>query len=278
MSNWHRYLFALAALLFWGAGAAAAMSPEALRTVLSDPGADRVVVVDIRNPAEFRSGHIPGSMHIHVVGIEARSVPPFGQVVVIWDGIDPAEAARALRALNAKPGIEAELVEGGYPAWTASGGRTSGVPGLEIAVTPSLSYEDLLKLALDPDLVVVDLREADEDTLTDLNALLPNARILAPHTFGRREMKRSLHTKEGLDHQGVRKRHSPRWLRGQALDESGLYVLIDAGDGRMSERVARRMAARGLNRVYVLIGGERILQSNGKSGSLTLSRPGEGSQ
>ncbi len=275
MSNRQRTLFALAAILVWHAGAAAAISPEELRSVLSEPGASAVVVIDIRDPAAFRSGHIPGSVHIGAVGIERRSVPPFGRAAVIWDGIDEEAAEATLRALNAKPGIEAELLDGGFSAWTAGGGSTGGTPGLELAVEPSVTYDQLLKLADEPDLVLVDLRKAEDDTLTDLDLLLPNVHIIAPRTFERREMKRSLHTDEGLDHQGVRKRGSPNWLRDESFDESSLYALIDGGDGRMSERVARRMAARGLKRVYVLLGGERILQANGEPASVTVTRSRE---
>jgi rhodanese-related sulfurtransferase len=261
--------------VLWGVcGSALGMSPERLLARLADRDADRVVVIDIRNRAHFNSEHVPGSLHIPLLGIEGRTLPGFGQVVVIWDGIDRAEAVQAVGALNAKPGIDAELLEGGYPAWSASGGHPGGAPGLGIATTPTLSYDQLLKVANDPDLVVVDLRESDAQDLTDLNALLPNTRIVAPLAYERHEMKQSLHTAEGLDHQGVRKRDTPHWLRGQSFNAAGFYVLIDAGDGRMSERVARRLSARGVKRVFVLLGGERVLQTAGEPGVITRTRSG----
>lgn len=260
----NRFLLPLAATLVLSAsGGVSAMTAQKLRSLLQDPAAEEVVVIDIRPRAAFARGHVPASLHIPVVGIEGRSIPPFGKVVVVGDGINSDVAARALGALNAKSGIEAELLDGGYPAWSASGGRTGGKPGLEPLYTPQISYDELLKVANEPKLVVVDLRGSDGGALTDLGALLPNARIVAPLRFERIEMDRSLNTRAGLDHQGVRKRGAPRWLQGQTLDESGLYVLVDAGDGLMSERVARRMTARGLKRVYTLTGGERILQSGG---------------
>lgn len=265
---------------------AGAMSSSQLRTMLDD---GRVVVIDIRSKADFRRGHIQGSLRIPAIGLQRRSVPPFGRVVVVWDGLDEESATRAQAILDGKPGINAELLVGGYPAWTKAGGypaaanidkAANGETKWKRTSTPAMTWQQLMVLVDDPELVVIDLRHAprrkhtkpvtEQAELTDLAALLPNARIVAPVREQRRAMKREQQSARGLDRQGVRKRHVPDWLRGQNLNADGLYVLVDLGDGRLSERVARRMRARGLKRVYMLIGGERTLASGGESESMTL--------
>ena len=272
-----------------------AMPPDQLRAVLEAGHGDRVVVIDIRGQAAFVRGHIAGAMRIPALGLESRRVPAFGRVVVVWDGIDEVAARRALAALDNKPGIDAELLDGGYPAWVKVGGypaaanagvRDGGTAKWANAHPPGVTWKQLMLLADGPDLVVLDLRHAprhkgagpvpDQPVLTDLAALLPNARIVAPLADERQKMKRTQHSAQGLDRHGVRKRSVPRWLRGQDLDADSIYVLVDAGDGRLSERVARRLAARGLKRVYLLLGGERTLVSRGEPELITRSGASKG--
>lgn len=251
---------------------ALAMTPDQLKRLLDDPSAERVVVIDVRSRAKYLAGHIPGSLHIPLLGIDARSVPPFGRVVLVWDGIDREAAQRGLAAFNAKPAIEAELLAGGYPAWSAPTTRAEGVRGLSAATTPGVTYQEFLKLADDPDLVVVDLRGAtrlaEADALTDLGVLLPDTRIVEPLGYERMDMgvQAQQKTREGLAVRTV-----PRWLKSQQLGEGALYVLVDNGDGRESEKVARRLAGRGLSRVFVLTGGERALKSRGEVKQVTRS-------
>jgi rhodanese-related sulfurtransferase len=129
----------------------------------------------------------------------------------------------------------------------------------------SLTYQQLLKLSDNPDLVVVDLRSTTEDA-TRIGALLPDTRVVAPLGYQRvdRQARSRERTPEGLPERAV-----PRWLKSQPLREGAFYVLIDDGDGLESEVVARRMAGRGLTRVFVLAGGERALKSRGESVQVT---------
>ena len=47
-----------------------------------------------------------------------------------------------------------------------------------------------------------------------------------------------------------------------------VFVLVDSGDGK-AEKVARRLHGAGIRQVVILIGGEKILQREGQSGSET---------
>jgi len=274
----------LAVLPLLLAGPVSAMSPEQLYRLLQDPSADHPVVVDIRSRANFVAGRIPGSVHIATAGLENRSVPPFGDVVLVWDGLDRAAAEQALLAFNGKPGIDAELLNGGYPGWLDAGGRGGGAAGLRPAEIPGLTWQQLMQMASDPDLVLVDLRHSDGTgeavataSLTDLATLLPEARVIEPLAFERTEMRQKFESARGLDRQGLRERSVPRWLKGQGMNRDGLYVLIDSGDGRLSEQVARRLSVRGMKRVFVLLGGERALRAGGDPAIVTRTAAEAGS-
>lgn len=79
-------------------------------------------VIDVREPAEYVEGHVPGAALIPLGDVVERvdEVPPLGEVLVICrSGARSARAAEVLRA----QGIDAINIAGGTLAWIEAGQR-----------------------------------------------------------------------------------------------------------------------------------------------------------
>lgn len=88
---------------------------------LLDEGA---VLVDVREPAEWRTGHAPHAKHIPLDRLEreARRLPKDAPVVVMCaSGMRSRGAAAHLRAA----GYRATSLSGGLAAWRAAGGSVT---------------------------------------------------------------------------------------------------------------------------------------------------------
>ena len=83
--------------------------------------ADGAVLVDVREPAEWRTGHAPRARHIPLDRLEreTRRLPQDTPVVVMCaSGMRSRGAAAQLRAA----GYRATSLSGGLAAWRAAGG------------------------------------------------------------------------------------------------------------------------------------------------------------
>jgi rhodanese-related sulfurtransferase len=254
--HWNRLaIFALAA---WIAStlAANAIDPAALQAALER--GDKITVIDVRSTTVFQRDHIPGAINVPATLVPEKRLPRLGRVVVYDDGLGRDNAARtAVLELNKKPGIQAELLEGGFAAWQALNGLSTKAPGLHPEELHLISFDQLKKTKRD-EMVLVDLRkprrqirqDADGDTpapppLTDLGAEFPGAPI----------------TKSPFNLPQARQSAS-----GQPLP-APVLVLIDDGDGAAQE-MARKLKANGMTRVVVLAGGELTLSRGGRPGLL----------
>lgn len=84
--------------------------------------ADGATLVDVREPAEWRSGHASGARHIPLgrLAAEARRLPKDRPVVVVCaSGSRSRVAASQLRS----EGFQATSLSGGMTAWRAAGGQ-----------------------------------------------------------------------------------------------------------------------------------------------------------
>lgn len=82
--------------------------------------ADDPVLIDVREPMEYRAGHVPGArlMPLGRLGEKLDELPAGGPVLVICQsGKRSLDATDALR----RNGIEAYSVTGGTAAWAAAG-------------------------------------------------------------------------------------------------------------------------------------------------------------
>ncbi len=79
------------------------------------------VLVDVRETAEWKSGHAPRAKHIPLgrLGNEARRLPKDSPIVVVCaSGSRSRSGAAQLRSV----GYQATSLSGGMNAWRASGG------------------------------------------------------------------------------------------------------------------------------------------------------------
>lgn len=86
-------------------------------------------VIDVREPAEYAEGHVPGAPLIPLGEVAERiDEVPSGEVLVICrSGARSARAAELLRA----QGIDAVNVVGGTLAWIDAGGPVALGPAAE---------------------------------------------------------------------------------------------------------------------------------------------------
>lgn len=216
----------------------------------------RTVIVDVRLHSLFQDGHIPGAINIPAKLAPEKQLPPLGLVVVYDDGLRENTAAAAAAALGQKPGITAEILDGGYAAWEAARLATTASAGVKTEAVPMITYAELQK-EQDAGVVLVDLRQsppsgtnapsaklssevAPAPALTDLRAEFPKATIV----------------------------HSPFAVAAPKVAGGAtppLLVLIDNGDGR-ARAMARTLKANGIRRFVVLAGGEKVLAVHGQPG------------
>jgi rhodanese-related sulfurtransferase len=243
------------------AAAALAVSPADLRQKLS--AGEKLTLVDVRPTALFKQGHIPNAINLPAAVVPHKQLPPLGRVVVYDEGLGSDAASVAVAALNQKPGITAESLDGGFAAWETAQSPTTKPRGMTPEEFPRITYARLKRVPGE-NLVLVDLRETPHavasakaiagtatPALTDLQAEFPSARI----------------TRSALETTGAKTAN----LAGvSAAKSSPLLVLIDSGNGA-AQQMARTLKANGVKRFVILVGGEETLANKGRIGRSRIS-------
>jgi rhodanese-related sulfurtransferase len=246
--------------LLFGA-AALAVSPADLQQKLS--AGEKLTLVDVRPTAVFIQGHIPNAINLPAAVVPHKQLPPLGRVVVYDEGLGPDTASVAAAALNQKPGITAESLDGGFAAWETAQSPTTKPRGIAPEEFPQITYARLKRVPGE-NLVLVDLRETPHavasakalsgtatPALTDLQAEFPAARI----------------TRSALETAGAKTAS----LAGVSAARSApLLVLIDSGNGA-AQQMARTLKANGVKRFVILAGGEETLANKGRIGRSRIS-------
>jgi rhodanese-related sulfurtransferase len=227
---------------------------------------EKVTVIDVRGREAYAESHIRGAINIPAAVMDKKALPPIGRVIVCGDGIRENVSRDAVLALNAKRGIQAEILEGGFAAWRSGRLPHAGLPGMKQARYQYITYEQLRQAAAGNErMVLVDVRDlgkpnggikdrddTEEASLSDLAEIFSGMRILRLNggrsgpTGADEEISVSTFVKE----------------------PEHVYVIVGMGDGTAG-RVARRLYAAGINRVAILIGGERVLEREGRKGART---------
>jgi rhodanese-related sulfurtransferase len=255
----------LCAVFFIGFGACFGISCEELHGLMER--GEKLTLIDCRDNASFKGGHIPGAINIPVRLCGIKSLPQVGRIVVYGDGIDELSVHEAVEALNGKPGIQAEMLEGGFLRWEAFGYRSTRAKGFREEQLPYVSYEELKKMVMsNPDVVLLDARDqggraepgqSTRSLHTDITADIPGAGPTdLTSTFPGARVVRLW---SSVNTRGVSS--GPQWSGELAVNKgehSELYVVIDSGDG-VAEEVARKLRAAGIRRFVILAGGEESL-------------------
>lgn len=81
---------------------------------------DGALALDVREPAEWQAGHVPGAFHLPLGQLEGglRALPRDRRIVVICRS--GSRSARAT-ALLIRSGLDAVNLGGGMQAWAAAG-------------------------------------------------------------------------------------------------------------------------------------------------------------
>jgi len=237
------------------------LSAPALALTASELGAlleeeSSITLIDIRDVSFFKRGHLPNAIHISARILPLKKLPPLGRVIIYGQGLGLEDMEEAQQFLNEKPGITAEILEGGYAAWEMSKGSTTQALGIQEEVENVISYQHLMGLHA-ADAVLVDLRTpvplarqgVGEETVPPLVAL--------EEKFPGKPVVNSPFDVAGVPGSGMLARQSDQPLP--------LMVLIDDGNGKAQE-MARVLRANGVQRVVILAGGERILERDGMTG------------
>lgn len=230
---------------------------------------ESLTVIDLRNTGLFQRGHLPGSINIPASVVPHKELPPLGKVVVYDAGLAADEAAAAVVALNAKKGIQAEALEGGFAAWEASQRSSTRQSGVQPEELPMISYDQLKKTQGD-NTVLVDLRKNTGGALPQLASGSPPPEPLT-------DLQKTFPKTSGVTTSPF-KLPQRRQADGSSSEEP-LVVLIDNGDGVTAQQMARTARANGMRRVVILAGGEATLSREGKPGlqrigtTLDIRRP-----
>ena len=206
-----------------------------------------------------------------MVVVREKRLPPLGRAIVVGDGIDQAATVEAAQVLNEKPGISAEVMEGGYLAWEALGYPTTQPFGTHEETQRYISYDKLAKIAKgNQDIVILDVRTPNpqsnashggKETLAapvDLEAEFPGVPVVS--LGGKRSAP------------GARTTMSTQAAQYRLKkDGSTLYVLIDSGDGS-AKATSRRLKAMGITRYAVLAGGEIAVKRHGRAGKIKVRK------
>jgi hydroxyacylglutathione hydrolase len=115
----------------------AVMSVETLAARLASGGPEAPFVIDVRQPAEYESGHIPGSTHIGAGDLpEMLDRLPRGRpmVTICASGYRSSVAASMLRAAGFEDVV---TVAAGVPAWEARGFPVAYGPPDRVAEWPA---------------------------------------------------------------------------------------------------------------------------------------------
>jgi rhodanese-related sulfurtransferase len=231
---------------------ALATQPQVIQRRLQ--AGEKITFIDVRSTDFFQKGHLPGAINVPAAILEEKRLPRLGVVVIYDEGLGGDAAAKALPALNRKPGITAEILDGGYAGWMAAKGETTTAFGASKEEFPMITYQKLKTASID-DTVIVDLRKPPANAGTTERSATPAPAL----TDLRSEFPGVPVTRAPFSVPGVRKSGVPGAGGGPLL------VLVDSGDGA-AEATARALKANGNPRVVILAGGEGVIARQGQPG------------
>ncbi|MBN1141609.1 MAG: rhodanese-like domain-containing protein [Deltaproteobacteria bacterium] len=156
----------------------------------------RVVLVDVRSPADFERAHIPGSLPISLSFLKTKTYLKGQELILVGTGGEWIPLEAACRDLK-QAGFRAGILKGGIPAWLAADGPIFGDAAFllkELTVPPAVFYREK---ELSGRVMVFLGRKAPED----LSALVPNCLVVDARSKPEEavsRLKRELDGKKGM--------------------------------------------------------------------------------
>ncbi len=274
MTGFITLAFVLCGLVAANPMAAVTPAELAARVARNEP----LFIIDVRSAIAYSAGHVPGAMNIPLGLLPYKQIPSSQSVIVYGDGLGVIDDAQALAVMRSKPGVRAEVIEGGYAAWLSETRLTTVPAGVGPEKLPGITYDQLIA-ASKGDMVLVDLRsiavaataaasprkerlvaaEAAPDVLTAFAAKIgvpivaPNGSVAAAKVPGT-----SANTAA-----------APARAAAPVTGGSGsgrLMVLVADNDTAASE-AARQLRASGQYRFTILIGGTESISHEGRVGT-----------
>ncbi len=103
----------------FGGGRAATAQTIGFDDLCRDLVAGKVALVDVREPGEFRAGHVPGSLNMPLSAFDPGELPRDRSVVLIC--LSGGRSGRAL-GFARQAGCDAVHFQGGVSLWRSLGG------------------------------------------------------------------------------------------------------------------------------------------------------------
>ena len=265
-------------LAMLAASQAAAITPTDLAARLSRNEA--LLVIDVRSGIAYQEGHIPGAINVPLALLAHKRLPTSARVIVYGDGLGVVDDTEALALVRARPGVVADLLEGGYAGWLASTRLSTSLPGISREKLPGITYQQLVA-ANKSDVVLVDLRapaaqqsvaeRVDPDSgRTIAAAQAPDVLEDFAGTLGVPVMK-PVRTAKMSASAGDLAKDAATGAASLAAQVGGdgssrkLLVLVADSEDATSE-AARHLRASGYYRFTILIGGIDIIRHEGRVG------------
>lgn len=269
------------ALLLAGALAAnpaAAITPTdlAARVARNEP----LFIIDVRSAIAYADGHVPGAMNISLGLLPHKQIPSSQPVVVYGDGLGVIDDAQALAVIRSKPGVNADVLEGGYAAWLSETRLSTVLPGVGPEKLPGITYDQLVA-AGKGDMVLVDLRTTAAPALAAASPRTERqvAAVVAPDIlleFAAKIGVPVITSNGSIAGAAAKMQNAPLNVAGAPAraaapapsggKSSRLMVLVADSDTAASE-AARQLRASGQYRFTILIGGTETIRYEGRVGS-----------
>lgn len=258
--------YTLSIILALTAGGAGAGTPLQLQALQKSGGP--LTIIDLRSTDAYQEGHIPGAINIPYRLVAEKKLPPLGRVVAYCDGLGSTYAAECVAALNGKPGIQAEALEGGYAAWRTFTNVTAAAATSVRKETPrTITYADL-EATKGQSVIIIDVRRDPAAAVAAGSTAAPAGEIqqkINLATFRQESVPAATVTADAFTQLSRLRGKDENFMRAPSL-----FVVID-NDNASAMETARRIQESGYKRVVVLAGGEEIIRRKGKPG---LSRQG----
>lgn len=225
-------------------------TPEQLDSLFKS--GTKVTVVDLRSTEDYQRSHIPGAINLPQQLVAGKRLPPLGRVIAYCDGLGSTYAAGCVAALNTKPGIQAEPLEGGYAAWKSFTNVTADTRRVTPDQPKTITYQELQATGGEG-VVLVDVRKPQAVAA----AGKPRVNL---GEFRQRHLPKAATVSNPAQRLRTLKEPGRGFRRAPSL-----FVVID-DDHQSAQQTAERIRAMGYERVVVLAGGEDILRREGRPG------------